>query len=249
MSNPNALINSEYGPIIINIHDSVIGKHISTTGYWAQDDIELMKNLLNFLLSKKSHLTVYDVGANIGTHSLAFAKTYADKITVHAFEAQRQIFNMLCGTIALNGLRNVVCHHFAVSDGSQTRIEIPIPAYDRANNFGALELMQPQRSDMQDMAIDFYESIETITLDSLNHDVDFIKIDIEGMEDKAFRGALGLLQRSRPICFIEIHKTDHRFIFELFKSLDYIGFLKRNLDLIAIPKEHMIQVNDLDRVF
>ena len=86
MSNPNALINSNYGPIIININDSVIGRSICQSGYWANDDIELIKTLINFLLNKKESIVFYDVGANIGTHSLALGKTYKNKIKIFSFE-------------------------------------------------------------------------------------------------------------------------------------------------------------------
>jgi len=117
MANPNVLINSDYGSIIININDSHIGRQVSKLGYWAGGDIELIKQLIEFLLKKKESVMFYDVGANIGTHSLAIAKTFGAKVIVRSFEAQRQVFNMLCGTIALNGLSNVYCHNLAVSDG------------------------------------------------------------------------------------------------------------------------------------
>ena len=60
MSTPNVLINSDYGPIIININDICIGKFISHLGYWAKDDIELIKQLIDFLLTKKDSITFYE---------------------------------------------------------------------------------------------------------------------------------------------------------------------------------------------
>lgn len=248
MNNPNVLINSDYGSIIINLNDSVIGKHISNLGYWAKDDIELMKSLIDFLLTKKETITFYDVGANIGTHSLAIGKLYGDKVKIRAFEAQRQIFNMLCGTIALNGLNNVYCHNLAVSDESGIKIKIPLPNYNENNNFGGLELIQPKRSDNQEMVKNNFEEITTTTLDDFNEAVDFIKIDIEGMEDKAFIGAKHILKKHMPICFIEILKTDVEFIVNLFKGMDYIGFQK-NADLIVIPFNYQIKINGLNRIF
>jgi FkbM family methyltransferase len=248
MSYPNVLINSDYGSIIINMNDTVIGKHISQLGYWAKDDINLIKQLIDFLLTKKNTITFYDVGSNIGTHALAIGKTYGSKIKVRAFEAQRQVFNMLCGTVALNGLSNIYCHNLAVSDGSEVKIKIPLPNYDENNNFGGLELIQPLRSDNQSMVKLNYEEIWTTTLDDFNEEVDFIKMDIEGMEDKAFRGAKLILKNYRPICFIEILKTDVEFLINLFKEMDYLGFQK-NADLILIPTEHQIQINGLTRIF
>ena len=56
MKIPNALINSDYGPIIVNSNDSVIGKQIAQQGYWAKDDIELIKQLIELLLSHKEKI-------------------------------------------------------------------------------------------------------------------------------------------------------------------------------------------------
>jgi len=248
MSNPNVLINSDFGPIIINVNDTVIGKQISQSGYWAKDDIDLIKQLIDFLLSKKELVVFYDVGANIGTHSLAVGKSYGQKVKVRAFEARRNIFNMLCGTVALNGLSNIYCHNLAVSDGSVEYIEIPLPNYNVANNFGGLELISPLRSDNQSMIKNNSEKIATTTLDAFDEAVDFIKIDIEGMEDKAFIGAIAILEKHKPICFIEILKTDIDFLTKLFTGLGYFGFQK-NADMIMIPSHHQIQINGLSRIF
>jgi FkbM family methyltransferase len=248
MKNPNALINSDYGSIIVNINDSVIGKHISQQGYWAKDDIELIKQLVDFLLKKNESITFYDVGCNIGTHTLAIGKTFGQKVKIRAFEAQRQIFNMLCGTVALNGLNNVFCHNLAISDGQSKSLKISLPNYSVENNFGALELIPPLRSDNQDMVKSNFEEVAATTLDSFDEEVNFIKMDVEGMEDKAFIGAKSLLKKYKPICFVEIHKTDNEFIVNLFKELGYIGFLK-NIDLITIPTEYQIQINGLNRIF
>lgn len=42
MKNPNTVISSDYGPIIINLNDNAIGRQISQYGYWATDDINLI---------------------------------------------------------------------------------------------------------------------------------------------------------------------------------------------------------------
>jgi FkbM family methyltransferase len=248
MLNPNALINSDHGPIIINIHDTIIAKHISRFGYWSKDEIDLIKRLLDFLFLKKDFLVFYDVGANIGTHSLAIGKTYGSKIKVRAFEAQRQIFNMLCGTVAINGLDNIYCHNLAVSDKQGKSIQIPLPDYRTPNNFGGLELIPPTKSDNQDLVLNGSEEVSTITLDSFNETVDFIKMDIEGMEDKALAGSNAILEKHRPIVFIEIGKTDFNYIMNLFRKICYVGCIVKERDLIAIPFEHKIGIADTRRV-
>lgn len=248
MQNPNVLINSDYGPIIINMHDMHIGKHISQVGYWAKDDINLISQIIKHLLTQKQTVTFYDVGANIGTHSLALGKIFGDKILIHAFEAQRQIYNMLCGTIALNGLTNIYCHNFAVSDGRSDSITFQLPNYFETNNFGGLELIPPMRSDNQTMTWKNIDKINAIALDKFNEPVDFIKMDIEGMEDKALYGAKIILEKYAPVCFIEICKTNADYIISTLNNYGYIGFQKAG-DLIAIPASYNLQVNGLTRIF
>lgn len=248
MSNPNVTISSDYGQIIININDTQIGRKISESGYWAKDDIELIKILIDHLLETKKSIVLYDIGANIGTHSLAIAKTYGEKARIRAFEAQRHVFYMLAGTIALNGLRNIDCHNLAVSDQQNTQIEFGIPDYNIQNNFGGLELIKPSRSDNDAIRKSGIESVLSVTIDSFSEDVDFIKMDIEGMEHLAMRGAINTLEVKRPIWFIEILKTEIEEVIGLLQRNNYCGFQKSE-NLIAIPVERNIQINSLARVF
>lgn len=248
MKNPNVVISSDFGPIIININDSVIGKRISQTGYWATDDIQLIKSLLEVQIGRQGAVRMYDVGANIGTHSLALAKSLQDSISIRAFEAQRQVFNMLCGTMALNGLSNVFCHNNAVSAVADELLEIALLDYHTPNNFGALELIPPRRSDQQHVSRPLKEVVRTLRLDDFDEKVDFIKIDVEGMEDKVLMGADRTIRAHRPMLFIEVHKTDAQFVVDYFRGVgDYAGFL-RGIDLILIPFEYQMQVNGAQRV-
>jgi FkbM family methyltransferase len=248
MHNPNILVSSDYGPMIVNRYDQFIGASISQFGYWSNDDIGLIKSLIEFRLKNTEKVLFYDVGANIGTHSLAFAKIFQDKITIRSFEAQRLIFYMLCGTIALNGLNNIKLENIAVSDIDRSFVDIHLPDYTKNNNFGGFELVPAERSDNHSMVKSTHESIETRTLDSYGEFVDFIKMDIEGMEDKALRGAVNLIDASRPICFIEILKTDKEFVSNFFRGRNYAGFKKQH-DLILIPLECKISLQNLSQVF
>lgn len=56
---------------------------------------------------------IVDAGANIGNHTLFFAKV-CGAAEVHAFEPLRTIFAVLERNVALNGLTNVRCHNMAL---------------------------------------------------------------------------------------------------------------------------------------
>jgi FkbM family methyltransferase len=250
MSSPrsNVLVGTDFGQLIVNINDSPIGSDIFGLGYHLKNDIDIMISLIRYLVDKRSDVIVYDIGANIGLHTLAFASSFREKIMLRGFEAQRQLYYMLCGSVALNNFSNVFCHHYAVSDVSGESLTFSTPDYSKHANFGSLELIPPRLSDNQSMQKVLNESVSTIKLDDFDEAVDFIKMDIEGMEDKALRGAVKTIERNRPIAVVEIGKTDYDFVLNFFRNLNYIG-LHKGADLIAIPLELNLTVQGLSRFF
>ena len=132
---------------------------------------------------------------------------------------------MLCGTLALNNILSVTAHHKAVSDRAGETITITLPDYNLPNNFGSFELIPPRLSDNQSMTPSVSEIVDTIILDEFDEAVDFIKMDIEGMEDQALRGAYRLFEKFLPIVFIEILRTDRDFVLDFLKVVG-IGVFK-----------------------
>ena len=240
---PNKLINSHYGPMIINTNDQWIGPSIEQFGSWAADDIELIKSIVEILLRDRSQICFYDVGANIGTHTVALARHFENRIRIRSFEAQRQMYYLLCGNVALNGLDNVICEHVAVGDGTAKSIDVLLPDYNKVNNFGGLELIDAINSDNSLMSKNHTEKVNCVCLDHYNESVDFIKLDIEGMECQALQGALHTIQNSRPICFVEVLKSDIVDIQKFFKNLDYIVYKYKPDDWIFVPKERDVELD------
>jgi FkbM family methyltransferase len=234
---PNKIVNGRYGPMIINANDQYIGRSIEVYGTWAQDDIDLIKSLIELLVTKKEKIVFYDVGANIGTHTVALAKTFGDRISVRSFEAQRQVYYVLCGNVAVNGLDNVQAHHAAVSDRSNDTMLIDLPDYTLPNNFGGLELVPAERTDNQYMTKTQSEPVTTVTIDQFSESVDFLKMDIEGMEHMALQGAKKTIQAHRPICFVEMWKTDTESVKQFFKQLNYVAYAYKPDDWLFFPAE------------
>ena len=248
MTIPNIIVNSNHGPMIINQNDKYIGQSIRQLGSWAQDDIDLINNFCDIILDNKPNMVLYDVGANIGSHSIALAKKHGSRISIRAFEAQRQIYYMLCGNVAINGLDNVICEYLAVSNVADETIGIALPDYNSINNFGGVELIKAEHSDNQDMIKPNTESVVTCTLDNFDEPVDFIKMDVEGMEHLALEGAKRLLAKHRPVCFVEIMKTDQSRVKEIFKELKYIAYAYKKDDWIFCPEESEFELNGVDTV-
>jgi len=104
---------------------------------------------------------------------------------IHAFEAQRMIFNMLAGSVALNALENIVCHNVAIGD-REGSIELPQFDYFRELNFGSVELGDEQRERLTQQRGHDPKKIEHVPLRTIDgfgfENVALIKIDVEGME-------------------------------------------------------------------
>lgn len=239
----NKLVNSHYGPMLINSNDQFIGASIERFGSWAADDIELIKSILQIQLDQKTHVSLYDVGANIGTHTVALARHFGPSVSIRAFEAQRHMYYLLCGNVALNGLDNVICEHVAVSDGVVDHIQVTMPDYNDSNNFGGFELINPVYSDNQTMTKDQIESVRCTTIDHYNDTVDFIKLDIEGMELLALAGAEKTIKRSRPICFVEVLKSDKLAIQSFFQSKQFVAYQYKDHDWIFVPEESDVELD------
>jgi len=248
MPSPNVVASSDYGPIIVNAHDTFIGRSILRVGSWEKIELGLLVQLLDIMLKNREHILAYDVGANIGIHSLALARHFGPRIKIRAFEAQRPLYHMLCGTLALNNILSVTAHHNAVSTKTGDTITITLPDYNLPNNFGSFEVMPPRLSDNQSMTRSHAETVNTIALDEFDEIVDLIKMDIEGMENQALIGAKKLFEKCRPAVFIEILKTDRDFVAEFFKTRGYQGFQVGG-NLLALPHNFPVPVQGLHALF
>ncbi|MBK8465490.1 MAG: FkbM family methyltransferase [Chloracidobacterium sp.] len=147
---------------------------------------------------------VFDVGTNIGETLLNFGGLVGSKGFVYGFEPDEKNFNNLQKNIGLNNFENLQVFNLGVSDRKE-RVKLHRV---NQNNLGMNRILNETEAGKFE---DFSE-IETNTLDNIvveNHiqKIDLIKIDIEGYEMHALRGAHQLLQTFRPKLFIEVGYT------------------------------------------
>jgi FkbM family methyltransferase len=189
------------------------------------------------------------VGANIGSHSIALSNIFKNKIIIRAFEAQSNIYQMFNRSIKINNLNNIKVYHNAVSDKNDEIIRIDLPDYSKYNNFGGLELFKPfQNSDNADMQKSgIFEDVKTIKLDIFDEEVDFIKIDVEGMESLVLKGSNNLIVNHRPILFMELLKSKLEDVTKFFKDKNYNIYINR-MDAFITPSEFKVNFTGLKKL-
>lgn len=190
---------TRHGTMMYNIHDMYIGKCLDLYGEWSWEEIEATKQYATGV--------VLDVGANIGTHTLAYAQ-YAKHVI--AFEPIIGIFNVLCANLALNCIENVTPLSIAAGDENKV-VKAQSPDFNVVNNFGAFSVGSG----------DFHCPVRTIDHLWLS-DVTLIKIDVEGYELEVLRGAVETIARCKPALYVENDRQEKsEELCKFIESLDY----------------------------
>jgi FkbM family methyltransferase len=202
----NELAPCRAGFMLYNRNDIYIGASLRKYGEFSGGETALFRIIL------QPGMTVLDIGANIGVHTLDLSQLVGPAGVVHAFEPQRLIFQVLCANVALNSRANVFTHNAAVGAASGTLL-VPSLHPDGAHNYGGLSLAGAQQG----------ESVPVVTIDSLDLNVcHVIKLDVEGMEVEALLGAAATIARFRPILYVENDRPNRSA--ELISLLQLYGY-------------------------
>jgi FkbM family methyltransferase len=183
----NELALCRHGPMLFNRHDRYIGASLRRYGEFSPGETRLFAQLVG------PGATVVEVGANIGAHTVPLSRMVGPGGAVHAFEPQRLVFQTLCANLALNSCANVHAHHAAVGN-ADGEIAVPFLPPDQLANFGGLSLLGASSG----------ARVPLRTLDSLGLAAcALIKLDLEGMEIEALQGGAALVDRLRPLLYVE----------------------------------------------
>lgn len=177
------------------------GRSILTV-YIANEAYE--KELLNHFMVEGG--TFVDVGAHIGRYSVMTGRAGVDVI---AIEPESTNYGLLAHNIRLNRLANVRCVNKGVWSERGTR---------------TIRLRTEGSGEHQIGSSGEGASVEVDTLDNIIGDriVSLIKIDAEGSEAEAIKGATKTISNQHPKLVIEIlDDTNMRLVTKLLEPFDY----------------------------
>lgn len=246
----NAIVPADIGTFIINRNDTGVGWQLSQYGIYEGKELRAISVLLQILRSYRNRdLVAFDLGANIGVISVFMSDLVGPGGKVFAFEAQRILFYMLAGNIAINSKNNVYCFHTAISDAKQL-IEIPGFDYGTSSNFGSVEFGGVQKEFIGQLPTAVSaERVEAIPLDDLDiATLDFLKVDVEGMELRVLAGGAETIARHRPIALAEHLKSDAQAMASWFRQRSFRVFSGVGDNFVCIPEEMDARIEGLTEV-
>jgi FkbM family methyltransferase len=255
------LASTNHGSMLVNRHDYHltengggfgVGHQLLNTSAFDPKEINFAVQLL---MGRKHHfgdgVVAIDCGANIGVHTIEWAQAMYGWGEVIAFEAQERIFYALAGNIALNNCFNAKAILAAVGAG-EGEILVPLPNYFSPSSFGSLEIRKKNTTQFIGQNIDYNEEkcvrTKMTSIDQLDlKRLDFIKIDIEGMEMEALVGAEKSIKKHKPQLMIEKIKSNEGEICLFLKNLDYEIF-SLGINFIATHKDDPISKQIIEDV-
>ncbi|HEY8279099.1 MAG TPA: FkbM family methyltransferase [Bdellovibrionota bacterium] len=256
--NPNIAfyINSSPRKVVINYYLDRYRVHIDTesdverrmlSGMYEKDTTQIIRRLV------KRDAICLDIGANVGAITLALADTVGTGGKVLAFEPGPTFFSRLERNISENpDMKNrVVLQNVALSGKSGT-------IQWQLSDTGSTATTSPDGMSPHSPTID----VTAVRMDDLPlirelPRLDFIKIDVDGLEFEILRGGRSVLERHKPIIYTETNmwneamKESARQLelllldlkYQLFridaKSLDLIptSFPDFSFNTVALPRQ------------
>lgn len=252
-------VSTNHGTMLVNRHDYRltqdggygVGYQLLEFSSFDQEEVDIVLQLLQARRQNFGDgVFAIDCGANIGVHTIEWAKLMYGWGEVISFEAQERVFYALAGNITLNNCFNARALWAAVGEKNGF-INVPMPNYLFPSSFGSLEIKKSSSNEFIGQEIDYSDekSIKTqmMSIDGLKLSrLDFIKIDIEGMEMDALKGAEESLNRFKPQLLIEKIKSNETDIQNFVVNLGYKVF-PLGINLLAIhesdPTANQIKIN------
>lgn len=187
------------------------------------------------------HLTVLDIGANLGFYAFAFS-TYKP-VTVLAYEPSRESFAYLRENLERNQEQDIQAFPIALhSKTGMQKIGSPLSLRRYSSMMRWLKSFDREESGCRSLLYD--EESETETVECYRGDerpellgcasIDLIKIDVEGAEFDVLRGLEELLRKHVPVLQLECSAdvltfahVDHTIFIRFLTSCGYTHVISR----------------------
>ena len=238
--------DQQYGTRLKFKTEDVVGRHIYKRGSYE-------KHLSDYIARHRVFSegdVALDIGANIGWYSLLLNKLMPKKSSIIAFEPDPLNYELLTNNITLNRASNVTAVNCALSDKKEIK-KLYQYASKNLGRHSLLDINEGDYVEVQAFVLDDYLKENNIPLDKIK----FIKIDIEGYEYFALRGAGEVL--SKVDCLISEFVPGHMekggvepgLLVDLLTEKGLKSHIMEAGELVAIGKQELLTRKACDIVW
>jgi len=229
------VLDSVYGKFIVPRTCLFQAEALVKTGRTHIEDE--LNNIFAIINTLPNGSIIVDGGCNAGFFSIPVAhRTQGRDIRIISFEPQRQLFQAVGGSLALNGYQHVFLHNVGLGEESGIA-QLPAIDYSVAQDFGTVQL-----SDTTTVAEDGWMNnrvVDVTSIDAMSLPrLDFFKLDVEGYEVPALKGAIETIKKHRPWIWVEYFITGVDPIKQALAGLDdYEFFIMDYQNMLCVPAE------------
>lgn len=187
----------------ITNHDDLIQKHHLRGEFYEREELSIISNAF------EPGESFIDIGSNVGNHSV-FVGKFLKPAHILAFEPNPEAYNALFANIVLNNLLDKFDFSglgVGLSDERTDNARMKVPS----SNIGAARV------------IGSGGDIKLIRGDDvlIQRKVDFLKIDVEGLEIGVLSGLRKTIDTHRPKIFIEVNNENRNAFFDFMARESY----------------------------
>lgn len=192
---------------------------------------------VQFALKKllRPNMVCYDIGANVGFTAIISRKCVGSGGEVVCFEPMVENAKQIKINSDLNDYSNVKVCQVALGDvDGEAEFQVSFaPTWGRLSNAG----FTPEKKGTTKVPLFKLDTLVPLHNFSLPG---FIKMDVEGAEEKVLYGSQSVIQRALPVMIIEIHHT-FKEVAELLKKWHYsVEILTQTPDTVDVDGEFQI---------
>jgi len=145
-------------------------------------DTEQLEFIISSIANKSKNMI--DVGGEIGSYSIPLSP-YFNKI--HTFEPNIENYSLIKDTIDKNNITQISLYNLACGDVNSTCTVVGTYSTEISLKEGITKIVRLD--------------------DFITDEISFIKIDVEGFEYDVLRGAKQIIDKYKPIIYLETHPT------------------------------------------
>ena len=198
-------------------------------------------SLMKKKLEEKEQIVIFDVGANSGEYSLLSYKFFGQNSLIHAFEPSVYAFKQLENKTS--DFSEIKIHKLGIGTEKET-----LQLFSSGKGRTTASVYNLAYS-INDFRAEFTESIDVTSIDSFCQEnnisfIDILKIDIEGHELAALKGARNMIE-SNSVNFIQFEfgkcDIDSKVFFR-----DFYDILVSKYKIYRIVSDGLFEISDYD---